>query len=376
MDADVAVVGLGTMGSMTAWQLSRQGVSVLGFEQFGIGHDRSAYGGGSRRFRIASPLVEETPFIKGSYHMFRDLEQEAGQQLLSYSGALTIGDPDSQRMKNVMRSIQEYDLRHEILDDHEAMRRYPQHRLLPGEVTVWDEMGGVLRPEQIVIAAVNRARKLGAQVHSYTEVKDIQADETGVTIIAGEDEKEYRVGKVIVTAGPWANKLVPNMNKIYSAQRIIMTWFIPESPEQFTEEKFPNFSRLSGGRHIQGTPAIDGRLVRVSESLERAKYDSADHFDKNVSVEDILGVREAVKELIPNLNPDPVSIAPFMDGFTTDGLPIVGSTSKNENVILLCGFSGQGFSQSPAMGEIAAHLAMGNKTGYDIKHLSPKRFGL
>lgn len=46
MKKKVAVIGLGTVGSMALWQLSKQSdVEVSGFEQFGIGHDRSAVGG-------------------------------------------------------------------------------------------------------------------------------------------------------------------------------------------------------------------------------------------------------------------------------------------------------------------------------------------
>jgi len=53
LDADVAVVGLVSMASMAAWQLARDGQSDLGFERFGIGHDRSAVGGESRASRTA-----------------------------------------------------------------------------------------------------------------------------------------------------------------------------------------------------------------------------------------------------------------------------------------------------------------------------------
>ncbi|WP_088052537.1 FAD-dependent oxidoreductase [Virgibacillus dakarensis] len=374
MDADVAVIGLGTMGSMAIWQLAGQGVSVLGFEQYGIGHDRSAYGGESRRFRIASPLVGETPFIKASYRKFRELEQDTGKQLLSDSGALTIGDPNTGRMKNVMISIEKYDLDHKIFEGNEAMSRYPQHPLLPGEVIIWDDLGGILRPEQIVISAVNRAKSLGAKIHSYTPVVDIQADSNGVTIHT--NDSTYRVGKVVVTTGPWANKLVPSLNNVFSVHRLLMTWFMPEDPELFKESKFPNFSRLSDGVHIQGTPALDGRMVRVSDNSIKAEVKDANFFDKNVAVEDILGVRESVKKLLPNLNPDPMRISAFMEGFTSDGLPIVGSLQENKNIILVCGFSGQGFSQSPAMGEIAKDLVIYNNTDYQIDHLSPYRFGL
>ena len=50
----VIVVGLGSIGSMTLWQLAKQGVDVLGIEQFGRVHTEGAYAGESRLFRVAA----------------------------------------------------------------------------------------------------------------------------------------------------------------------------------------------------------------------------------------------------------------------------------------------------------------------------------
>lgn len=50
---DVIVVGLGGMGTATAWQLARRGVSVLGLEQFALGHDRGSSHGHTRITRQA-----------------------------------------------------------------------------------------------------------------------------------------------------------------------------------------------------------------------------------------------------------------------------------------------------------------------------------
>ena len=48
---DLAVVGLGSMGSATAWAATRQGLSVIGFEQFELGHERGASHDTSRSLR-------------------------------------------------------------------------------------------------------------------------------------------------------------------------------------------------------------------------------------------------------------------------------------------------------------------------------------
>ena len=48
---DIAVLGLGAMGSMAAWRAAARGASVIGIEQYGIAHDRGSSHGGSRIFR-------------------------------------------------------------------------------------------------------------------------------------------------------------------------------------------------------------------------------------------------------------------------------------------------------------------------------------
>jgi sarcosine oxidase len=53
VDADVAVVGVGTAGSMALWQLAAAGVDAVGFERVAPGHDRGAVGGETRLFRMA-----------------------------------------------------------------------------------------------------------------------------------------------------------------------------------------------------------------------------------------------------------------------------------------------------------------------------------
>ena len=44
---DYVVVGLGALGSATAYQLAKRGHSVIGLEQFELGHHRGATPAGS-----------------------------------------------------------------------------------------------------------------------------------------------------------------------------------------------------------------------------------------------------------------------------------------------------------------------------------------
>jgi sarcosine oxidase len=51
-DGELAVIGLGSAGSMALWQAATLSREVVGFEARSPGHGRSAVGGDSRLFRM------------------------------------------------------------------------------------------------------------------------------------------------------------------------------------------------------------------------------------------------------------------------------------------------------------------------------------
>ena len=76
VQAEVAVVGAGIMGSATAYALARQGRDVLLVEQFHIGHERGSSHGRSRIVRLAYPEVEFVELAKEAFVGWRELVQE------------------------------------------------------------------------------------------------------------------------------------------------------------------------------------------------------------------------------------------------------------------------------------------------------------
>src|SRR5699024_7596802 len=144
-DADGAVFGVGAMGSMSIWQLARRGVSVFGFEQFGVGNDRSAAGGQSRLLLTAYMQGQESvPLLEAALLLWKQLEEEANKGLLTLNGGLMIGDPDTTVLRNVLQSIKDFQLDHEINQGSEAKKRYPQHRLFPEDVMILDKNAGYI----------------------------------------------------------------------------------------------------------------------------------------------------------------------------------------------------------------------------------------
>src|SRR5271169_6062117 len=89
--ADLIIVGAGLAGSAAAWAASARGLDVVLLEAFGPGHRNGSSHGSARIFRRAylDPLYVR---LTGSAEeRWRQLEDQAGERLLTLSGGLDFG---------------------------------------------------------------------------------------------------------------------------------------------------------------------------------------------------------------------------------------------------------------------------------------------
>src|SRR4029077_11603412 len=220
-EADVAVIGLGAMGAMSAWRLAARGAKVIGFERFRPGHDRGSSHGDTRIFRTAYfEGPEYVPLLERAYPLWRQLEQESAVELLTMTGALAIGPPDGELVTGVLASARDNQLPHRLLSAIEMGRLYPQHRLDAGEVAVLDEQAGFLRPERAVAAAAARAEALGARLMPETRVTSVEASKGGVVIETSRGR--FEAERALVAAGPWTSKLLPQLDLPLEIERQVM----------------------------------------------------------------------------------------------------------------------------------------------------------
>jgi len=102
---------------------------------------------------------------------------------------------------------------------------------------------------------------------------------------------------------------------------------------------------------------------------------SANLVMSTVRPEELATMREFISELMPDLNPDPIRMSAYMEGYTDSGDPLVGRLPGEDDIIVMAGFSGSGFKLSPAMGEIAADLALDGTTDHPVDFLAPAAAG-
>src|ERR1700736_6199278 len=128
--AQVAVVGMGAMGALTAWRLAARGARVIAFERFRPGHDRGSSHGDTRIFRTAyfeSP--EYVPLLQRAKILWRQLEEESGAALLTITAGLAIGRRDSGLVTGVLASAEQNGLPFRVVESTEMARLYPQHAM-------------------------------------------------------------------------------------------------------------------------------------------------------------------------------------------------------------------------------------------------------
>ncbi len=102
---DVAIIGLGTMGSFAAVELARRGFSVVGFDQFTPPHGRGSHSGGTRVYRIAYP--EGTGYVQLAQRageLWDQASEQLGTQLLHRTGMLYMGVPGQRFIQEIEES--------------------------------------------------------------------------------------------------------------------------------------------------------------------------------------------------------------------------------------------------------------------------------
>lgn len=380
-DAEVAVIGLGAVGSSAAWRLAARGHDVLGFEQFEPGNAWGGSTGKTRLFRVA--CLEHpglTPIARRARDLWRELETSSGERLFFETGGLMIGPPDSRIIEGTLRAAEAHDLPVEPLDPDEIARRFPAHaRLNPGDVGVWDPEAGIVRPEAAIVAAVDAARAAGARIHTGTRVVAIEPDADGVTIRT--DDAEYRVRHVAVTSGPWITRFVPDLP--LTPHRVVMTWFRAREGHRADLEVLPVFIRSVPGRDtwIWGHGAMPGSSdfpdfdVKVGPEFDGPfTADDPDAIDRDIHPGETDEIRDLVAATFPDVEPEPSEVTTCIMAHTPDGQFLVGPTA-HPRVVVGGGCSGHSFKHASALGELVAQSVAGEPAFTDAAFLDPRRFG-
>lgn len=375
MTYDVAIAGLGGIGSAIAAHCAARGASVIGLEQFGPAHDRGSSHGRSRMIRQAyfeDPAY--VPLVLRSYELWRALEKQSGEELLRITGVLSAGPENGEIISGTQRSSAEHGLALEKLSQHEVRERYPGVRLLPDEVALFEPNGGVLDPEKAVRAHLKAAQSAGAQLRFETTMRNWEANDRGMTINLASGEKVV-AKKLILSLGPWFQEALDRLGVPLRIQRNVQVWFSP-STNFYQAPGFPAFlvERAGLPAPLYGFPDFGDGVKAAFHGA--GDLTTAGELDRDVNIaRDVEPVARALEEWMPGAAANFREAKPCMYSLTPDSHFVIDRHPAQANVVLCGGFSGHGFKFAPVIGEIAADLALDGGSRHRIDFLSLKRFG-
>jgi sarcosine oxidase len=365
IEADVAVVGVGSVGSMASWQLARRGLRVVGIDRFAIPGPFSAYAGESRVFRMVyAEGGHYTPLLQRGRDLWRELEAESGSSLLEVTGVVTITDEDHPDYAALLRAGRERGLAYEVATGDQARRRFPQHLIRDGEVAVFDPEGGYVRSERAVFSAVQLAQRHGA---TFLEDRTITSlDRSGSSWLV-------RASRVLVASGTGAGSVCAALGTHLAVLPQVLTWFPIADPARYCSQEQQVFIRRTRDAQFYGFPSTDGWTAKVAASIYLNEVPSMArpltwdprHLDT---------VQSWVGTYLPDLVPRAVRTVVCADGYTVDDTGLLGGVPGMEGVVVAVGFSGHGFKMAPALGAVAADLIVAGTTGTDIGFMNPARF--
>jgi sarcosine oxidase len=367
---DVIVAGLGAHGSSAAYRLAARGASVLGFDRFARGHTLGSSGGLSRIIRLSYyEHPDYVPLLRRAWTLWRELERESGETLLTQTGGLYAGDPNGELVAGALKSARTHQLEHEVLDAAVLRTRYPLFEWPDGWQGVFERQAGWLAPERSIATHLRLAEESGATLRFDEPVERWESTREGIRVTTATGTFDAK--QLVIAAGAWESQLAPSLAGELSVERNVLLWFEPTA-ERDAFARLPIYIVDDTDRIFYGFPYVEGQGVKVA-GLHFGDKADPDTVDRTVSARDEERVRQWLRRRMPLANGRRLDAKVCMYTNTHDANFIVDRLPDDPNVVIASACSGHGFKFSSVIGEILADLVLDGETRHPIGFLSADR---
>lgn len=371
---DVIIIGLGAMGSATAYHAARQGHTVLGLDTNARHHSNGSSHGRSRIIRTAyAEGPQYVELVQRAFTLWRQLEHETGRPLLTMTGGLYIGLPTSRIVSGVLRSAAVHGLPCDYLTPAEVGLRFPGFRLPAPMVAVYEAAGGILDAQACVDAHLAIAAQHGAQLHYNEPVVQWSVDKAeGIRVETAK--ASYRGARLVIAAGGWTGGLLADLGLPLTVSRQVNAYFEPTRPD-FNVGRCPFYLLEVPEGTYYGLPSLPGQGLKTG-CHDSGEVSTPQTIRRSVDPWEIDALRGVLNQYLPGAAGPLKATTTCIYTMTPDEDFLIDYHPRYPQVTYVSACSGHGFKFSAAIGEALAGMALGGVTSPLIRAFSAARLGI
>jgi sarcosine oxidase len=361
---DYVVVGLGALGSATAYQLADRGCQVLGLEQFELGHNRGASHDTSRILRRSYHTPSYVRLAGEAYDDWAALSLAAGEQLVTTTGGIDLFPPDPAiPTADYTDSLDACGIPYEVLDAAQVAARWPRVRLPEGGVALYQPDTGIVHAAKTVATLQRLAVARGAELRANCSARVKSADSDGIELETAAGVVRCR--RLVVTADAWTNDVLADLGVELplTVTQEQVTYFAPDDPAAFAPGEFPVWIWMDEPS-FYGFPTYGEATVKAGQDVGgQVTTASARSFEPNA--DNLMQLTKFMATTFPGSAAEVLHSVTCLYTLTPDRDLVVAPLPEHADIVVGLG-AGHGFKFAPTFGRLLADLAVEGKTGSDI----------
>jgi sarcosine oxidase len=287
------------------------------------------------------------------WHAWNDAAKDA---LFVECGSIDAGPASSAMVQAAQELCFRYEQPFEEMSGDTFSRRFPRFRLPSDWRVVHQPLSGVVRPDATRSFLHAMARNAGARLMHETPVLGIVADARGVTVRAGDEA--VRGDFLVVAAGSWLPKLLPEVGLKLSTERRVLAWHEGEAAADLMDGRLPAFVIDDDGGWY-GMPTPGGRLKIGHDKHFRQRIDP-DAAPMAVDATDVEFLSHCIPRYLTGFREEASELKSCIYTITEDHHFLIDWHPEHANVLMFSCCSGHGFKYAPVYGAMAADLISGN----------------
>jgi sarcosine oxidase len=370
-DVDYVVVGLGALGSAAAWHLASRGHSVVGLEQFELGHAKGASHDTSRILRHSYHTPAYVGLTLQAYDDWARLEQESGESLVTVVGGLDLFPPGCViEPDDYVDSLTELGIPFESLTAPEITSRFPMFTVPPHTFGLYQQRGAIVPAARGTAAMQRLAGEAGATLLGSTPVDRVTDQGSHLTVHAGDTS--YTCGGVVVCADAWTNHVLAGLGVRIPLTVTLeqVTYFAPPDPTAY--DGMPLWIWMDEPSYY-GFPCYGEATLKAAQDCGGPAVDP-DARTTDVDPEMLERLSGFVGDLLPGSG-EPVRSLRCQYTLTPDRDFVLAPVPDHPAVVVGLG-AAHGFKFAPTFGRILADLVTTGTTPSDIAAFGFDRPGL